>query len=286
MYDYRRQEGESCYRLINRSGEFIYLKTRGFLEVEEQTNQVRSFICVNTLVSNDEGRRLIREMKRRFAVLINQAAMLDQENDTPAVEEPQNLERAIRNLITNLDVPTDDPGGHRMDESESVGSNDSNDSHSNHSRPCSVKPTLALVAPSAEDIRPAVVKSLENVITVSKGAVRPKAMPSGVVRPQSQQQRPSVLQKHTSSPSPQYSQSRLSIESPISSPTHPNSNGRSRTSSSSSHSNSVLKRPAESQGPSNGSVAKRRNVIQSCGSLSPCLSQLSDPETSETLDFE
>lgn len=37
-------EAWSCYRLLCRNGEFIYLKTRGYLEVDSDTNAVRSIV--------------------------------------------------------------------------------------------------------------------------------------------------------------------------------------------------------------------------------------------------
>jgi hypothetical protein len=87
---------------MSRSGQFIYLKTRGTLEIDETTRQVHSFVCVNSLVSDDEGRRLIREMKKKFSAIISEAELSAMESDVPAVENPQKLERAILNLITNL----------------------------------------------------------------------------------------------------------------------------------------------------------------------------------------
>lgn len=60
--------GESCYRLVTRSGEFIYLKTTGFLEIDSKTHAVQSFVCINTLLDEKEGRALVREMKEKYSV--------------------------------------------------------------------------------------------------------------------------------------------------------------------------------------------------------------------------
>ena len=105
MYDQNKPQGESCYRLMSRSGKFIYLKTRGYLEVDETTHQVHSFICINTLVPEDEGKRLVREMKKKFSVMINKAEYAALESDIPAVENPEQIEKAIFSLINNLNVP-------------------------------------------------------------------------------------------------------------------------------------------------------------------------------------
>lgn len=106
MYDFGRPFGESCYRLISRTGQFIYLRTRGSLEVDETTREVRSFVCVNTLVSDEEGRRLVREMKKKFSAIISEAELKAMESDVPTVENPQKLESAILNLITGLNNQT------------------------------------------------------------------------------------------------------------------------------------------------------------------------------------
>lgn len=70
MYDRGESKGSSCYRLLSRNGRFIYLKTFGYLEIDGQ-GTVESFVCVNTLVSEEEGLELINQMKKKFSALIN-----------------------------------------------------------------------------------------------------------------------------------------------------------------------------------------------------------------------
>lgn len=70
MYDRRETRGSSCYRLLSRNGQFIYLRTYGYLEIDDQ-GTVESFVCINTLVSDAEGLHLINEMKKRYSALIN-----------------------------------------------------------------------------------------------------------------------------------------------------------------------------------------------------------------------
>ena len=43
--------GQSCYRLVARNGEFIYLRSHGYLEYDKNTKTVESFVCVNTLMT-------------------------------------------------------------------------------------------------------------------------------------------------------------------------------------------------------------------------------------------
>lgn len=62
--------GSSCYRLLSKNGEFVYMKTHGYLELNPNEDTIESFICVNTLVSADEGKKEIIKMRERFTPLI------------------------------------------------------------------------------------------------------------------------------------------------------------------------------------------------------------------------
>lgn len=64
---------KSCYRLKTKTGEFIYMKTHGYLEPGEDV-QRSTLVCVNTLVSDEEGEREIQNMKKRFSPLIKDKA--------------------------------------------------------------------------------------------------------------------------------------------------------------------------------------------------------------------
>lgn len=155
MYDFGSPVGESCYRLISRTGSFIYLKTRGILEIDEVTREVRSFICINTLVSDEEGRRLIKEMKRKYSAIISEAELNAMENNVVMdVENPQLLERAILNLITNLNNQHSDD----EDDTASVISDVSR----------STKAPLAIIAPNSVSVKPTVSKAFD-VITQVRG---------------------------------------------------------------------------------------------------------------------
>lgn len=155
MYDFGSPVGESCYRLISRTGSFIYLKTRGILEIDEVTREVRSFICINTLVSDDEGRRLIKEMKRKYSAIISEAELTAMENNVVMdVENPQLLERAILNLITNLNNQHSDDD----DDSASVVSEVSR----------STKGPLSIIAPNTISVNSSVSKAYD-VITQVRG---------------------------------------------------------------------------------------------------------------------
>ncbi|KAK4877506.1 hypothetical protein RN001_010012 [Aquatica leii] len=106
MYDRGESRGSSCYRLLSRTGQFIFLKTFGFLEIDN-TGTVESFVCINSLVTEEEGMKLIREMKERYSALIKAETPLPITNggadsSVQSVEDPQELELAIAHLVTNL----------------------------------------------------------------------------------------------------------------------------------------------------------------------------------------
>lgn len=200
MYDYSQNYGESCYRLMTRTGDFVYLKTRGYLEVDDASKKVQSFVCINTLVTDEEGRQLVRDMKRKFSVIVEQQELPD-ESDEPAVENPMQIERAVLNLLTNLHSEDDEPVERAA--LPSIPSQDSNASGNSQ---------LAIIAPSSKAVKSAIVKSM-NVIAIaskkmSNGGSSPLRDSGSSPKPKNHSssspenitsaaamQRPSVLQK-------------------------------------------------------------------------------------------
>ncbi|KAH8289285.1 hypothetical protein KR054_003001 [Drosophila jambulina] len=107
MYDCNSSYGESTYRLFTRNGNIIYLQSKGYLEIDKETNKVHSFVCVNTLLDEEEGKRRVQEMKKKFSVIIN--TQIPQSTvDVPASEHPALLEKAVLRLIQNLQKSGDD----------------------------------------------------------------------------------------------------------------------------------------------------------------------------------
>ncbi|KAG7188098.1 hypothetical protein KM043_015948 [Ampulex compressa] len=121
MYDRAETCGSSCYRLLSKTGEFIYLRTHGYLEFDKDTQTVESFVCINTLVSEEEGIELVKEMKGRFSATVSGAtrAMIQNNDEIPfdlgsdsqrsnskaSLEDPSQLEDAITYLISDLPSP-------------------------------------------------------------------------------------------------------------------------------------------------------------------------------------
>ncbi|XP_072743069.1 uncharacterized protein [Anoplolepis gracilipes] len=123
MYDRAETCGSSCYRLLTKTGEFIYLRTHGYLEYDKDTQTVESFVCINTLVSEEEAIQLIKEMKGRFSatvtvasrslirnVDINSPIDLDtsSQSSNPRcnfLEDKLQLEEAITHLISDIPSP-------------------------------------------------------------------------------------------------------------------------------------------------------------------------------------
>lgn len=117
MYDCNNDYGESCYRLLSRNGHFIYLQSKGFLEIDKSSNKVHSFLCVNTLLDEQSGKRKVQEMKNKFSTIIKADIPTDTSPDLPASRAPQQLERIVLYLIENLQKSADgtatkEHGGH------------------------------------------------------------------------------------------------------------------------------------------------------------------------------
>ncbi|XP_023027350.1 methoprene-tolerant isoform X1 [Leptinotarsa decemlineata] len=110
MYDRGESRGSSCYRLQSRNGQFIFLKTYGFLEIDEQ-GTVESFVCVNTLVTQREGMQLIDDMKKKYSAIINspteeEEALVPSSNGSiDLVEDPEQVDQAVAQLMSNLPSP-------------------------------------------------------------------------------------------------------------------------------------------------------------------------------------
>lgn len=126
------------------------------MEIDEKTREVHSFICVNMLVSPEEGRKLNKEMKKKYSAIISEAELNKMESELVMdVENPRQLEKAILNLITNLNNPPYDD-----DDTASESSKTS-------------KAPLAIVAPRELSVKQQVVKAYE-VISTAKGCKKIK----------------------------------------------------------------------------------------------------------------
>lgn len=150
-----------------RTGEFIYLRTRGYLDIDRDSNQVRSFVCHNALVDEEEGKRLVREMKKKFAIMIQETDFAANEADVPAVENPAQLERAILSLITNLhNTSTNSVDDNVPSPAASHYSTDGHESDTNRS---AKSPPLSLIPPKPSTIKTSISKSVNIVVSASKG---------------------------------------------------------------------------------------------------------------------
>lgn len=48
----------------------MYMSTHGYLELNPLEDSVQSFMCVNSLVSSEEGKKEIQQMRERFTPII------------------------------------------------------------------------------------------------------------------------------------------------------------------------------------------------------------------------
>ncbi|XP_046657851.1 neuronal PAS domain-containing protein 2-like [Daphnia pulicaria] len=73
-----RSEGMVTYRLKTSTGRLIFLRSRGFIQYDENTKEIISFFCINSLIDEEQGMKEMQEMR----------AMLDKlniGNVTPAI---------------------------------------------------------------------------------------------------------------------------------------------------------------------------------------------------------
>jgi PAS domain len=91
--------GTSTYRLQNKTGEFIFLRTHGHLEYDKETNKPISFICVNTLLSKSEGWKGLGDMKQRFSAKVEnksqEAIMASEEKEG---EDDDDVKKEVRDF--------------------------------------------------------------------------------------------------------------------------------------------------------------------------------------------
>ncbi|KAM7346706.1 methoprene-tolerant isoform 1-T2 [Cochliomyia hominivorax] len=155
MYDCNSDYGESCYRLLSRNGNFIYLNTKGYLEIDKGTNKVHSFVCVNTLLDEEEGKRKVQEMKNKFSIIINAKVPTNSMQDVPASQNPQQLERIVLYLIENLQK--------RQTNACVVDEIHTEDDVKRHTS----TPPLALVPPETASVKNSISKSVSVVIATA-----------------------------------------------------------------------------------------------------------------------
>ncbi|XP_025408631.1 circadian locomoter output cycles protein kaput-like isoform X4 [Sipha flava] len=119
MYYKGQSFGSSCYRLLSKNGDFVYMKTHGYLELNINDETIASFICINTRVSTEEGEKEIIKMRERFTPLIskpepgiaaitnNQYMAKDSTTSlkNASTEDPSTLNKAVQQMYTNIPAP-------------------------------------------------------------------------------------------------------------------------------------------------------------------------------------
>lgn len=182
MYDCNNDYGESCYRLLSRNGHFIYLQSKGFLEIDKSSNKVHSFLCVNTLLDEQSGKRKVQEMKNKFSTIIKADIPTDTSPDLPASRAPQQLERIVLYLIENLqksadgtehghEAPASNGDSNMMDVMDDAGCCSSpcssNATLTLEEQASSPSPQLALVPPAPNHVKHSISKSVDVVNVTS-----------------------------------------------------------------------------------------------------------------------
>ncbi|CAH1389094.1 unnamed protein product [Nezara viridula] len=111
MYSHNESYGWSCYRLQSKNGDYIYLKTHGFLE-KDGKGHIQSFICINTLVTPEDGEKYIAEMKSIYTPMIYKSELAEPAV-TALVETSMNGSPVSTNDIEELPL-TPNPKGIKL----------------------------------------------------------------------------------------------------------------------------------------------------------------------------
>nr|QHD25541.1 methoprene-tolerant protein [Sogatella furcifera] len=123
--------GNSCYKMLTKNGKFIFMRTHGYIELADDGETIQSFVCINTVITQQEFDKLSKEMRENFSPVMNQRrkeitnsergrkepppSIMDQSPLTPEVEDPVQLQKYIKNLLvegipsvpSTLDTPDD-----------------------------------------------------------------------------------------------------------------------------------------------------------------------------------
>ncbi|XP_045617115.1 uncharacterized protein [Procambarus clarkii] len=70
MFTSTQGQGIVSYRLKCRDGSHVTLRSRGYLEVNKQTGQVESFVCINTVLNIKEAANEIKNQRRKLLPIV------------------------------------------------------------------------------------------------------------------------------------------------------------------------------------------------------------------------
>ncbi|XP_039961385.1 uncharacterized protein LOC120775315 [Bactrocera tryoni] len=162
MYDNFDEQGESYYRLLARNGTFIYLHSQGYYDTVDTERNVYSFVCINTLLDEEEGRYYMEDMKRRFSTIIHSNLPISSTVDAPASHDPVRLERSVMFLIDNLQT--------RRTQGNGTGCGEDTATQADNERTKSRR--LMLVPPEVSSVRSSIMQSLSVVNIAAKNLRR------------------------------------------------------------------------------------------------------------------
>ncbi|XP_050710803.1 hypoxia-inducible factor 1-alpha-like isoform X3 [Eriocheir sinensis] len=99
MFTSTEGQGIVSYRLQCRDGSFVTLRSRGYLEVNKQTGQVESFVCINTVVSLKESEDEIKNQRRKLLPVISSSDCEDHLKNISSTLPPE-LIKDVLPLLT------------------------------------------------------------------------------------------------------------------------------------------------------------------------------------------
>jgi len=109
MFSSVEGQGYSVYRLRSKTGTLIYLRTRGYLEFNKTTQKVESFVCINTLLTSEEGDKELEKERERITPFITfQQVTTTSTNASSSSVLPsaQSSESIVSKIVTTMTTST------------------------------------------------------------------------------------------------------------------------------------------------------------------------------------
>ncbi|XP_064082096.1 neuronal PAS domain-containing protein 2-like isoform X1 [Macrobrachium nipponense] len=100
MFTSTQGQGLVSYRLKCKGGSLVTLRSRGYIELNKETGQAETFVCINTVVSNKEANDEIRNQRRKLLPII-----INQQSEDHLCSVPSSMPPEMLSMIEHLMDP-------------------------------------------------------------------------------------------------------------------------------------------------------------------------------------
>ncbi|XP_064082087.1 circadian locomoter output cycles protein kaput-like isoform X2 [Macrobrachium nipponense] len=111
MFTSSQGQGVVSYRLKCKGGSLVTLRSRGYIELNKTTGQAETFVCINTVVSNNEAEEEMKNQRRKLLPIIANEEGKDHLGSVPSSMPPEFLSmlklimdsKTIQKIISEVD---------------------------------------------------------------------------------------------------------------------------------------------------------------------------------------